>query len=94
MFSVQNGLLTPTLKAKRAELRSHFREQIDELYARVKMWAGAEEVFSEGGDHFKARSQNHLFILPVTTWFKAFKQISNEPHCIFLSWHIFPPNIG
>uniref|UniRef100_UPI003AB0ABF6 long-chain-fatty-acid--CoA ligase 1a isoform X2 n=1 Tax=Centroberyx gerrardi TaxID=166262 RepID=UPI003AB0ABF6 len=37
MFSVQNGLLTPTLKAKRAELRSHFREQIDALYAKVKM---------------------------------------------------------
>uniref|UniRef100_A0A3Q1G4B8 Long-chain-fatty-acid--CoA ligase n=1 Tax=Acanthochromis polyacanthus TaxID=80966 RepID=A0A3Q1G4B8_9TELE len=37
MFSVQNGLLTPTLKAKRAELRSHFREQIDELYAGIKI---------------------------------------------------------
>ncbi|XP_059196906.1 long-chain-fatty-acid--CoA ligase 1a isoform X1 [Centropristis striata] len=37
LFSVQNGLLTPTLKAKRAELRSHFREQIDELYAKIKM---------------------------------------------------------
>ncbi|KAI3353155.1 hypothetical protein L3Q82_019702 [Scortum barcoo] len=37
MFSVQNGLLTPTLKAKRAELRSRFREQIDELYAKIKM---------------------------------------------------------
>ncbi|XP_066515918.1 long-chain-fatty-acid--CoA ligase 1a isoform X2 [Hoplias malabaricus] len=37
MFSVQNGLLTPTLKAKRTELRSHFREQIDQLYARIKM---------------------------------------------------------
>lgn len=37
LFSVQNGLLTPTLKAKRAELRSRFREQIDELYAKIKM---------------------------------------------------------
>ncbi|XP_070835446.1 long-chain-fatty-acid--CoA ligase 1a isoform X1 [Chaetodon trifascialis] len=37
MFSVQNGLLTPTLKAKRAELRNHFRQQIDELYANIKM---------------------------------------------------------
>ncbi|KAM4750624.1 long-chain-fatty-acid--CoA ligase 1a isoform 2-T3 [Anableps anableps] len=37
MFSVQNGLLTPTLKAKRNELRNHFREQIDELYAKIKM---------------------------------------------------------
>uniref|UniRef100_A0A671R9B6 Arachidonate--CoA ligase n=1 Tax=Sinocyclocheilus anshuiensis TaxID=1608454 RepID=A0A671R9B6_9TELE len=37
MFSVQNGLLTPTLKAKRTELRNHFREQIDQLYAKIKM---------------------------------------------------------
>lgn len=37
MFSVQNGLLTPTLKAKRTELRNHFRQQIDELYAKIKM---------------------------------------------------------
>ncbi|KAM4604008.1 long-chain-fatty-acid--CoA ligase 1a isoform 1-T2 [Polymixia lowei] len=37
MFSVQNGLLTPTLKAKRAELRNHFREQIDALYAKIKV---------------------------------------------------------
>uniref|UniRef100_A0A3Q2ZB70 Long-chain-fatty-acid--CoA ligase n=1 Tax=Kryptolebias marmoratus TaxID=37003 RepID=A0A3Q2ZB70_KRYMA len=37
MFSVHNGLLTPTLKAKRNELRSRFREQINELYARIKM---------------------------------------------------------
>uniref|UniRef100_A0A8C8FSY1 Arachidonate--CoA ligase n=1 Tax=Oncorhynchus tshawytscha TaxID=74940 RepID=A0A8C8FSY1_ONCTS len=37
MFSVQNGLLTPTLKAKRTDLRSHFREQIDLLYAKIKM---------------------------------------------------------
>ncbi|XP_050964567.1 long-chain-fatty-acid--CoA ligase 1a isoform X1 [Labeo rohita] len=37
MFSVQNGLLTPTLKAKRAELRNHFRQQIDQLYAKIKM---------------------------------------------------------
>ncbi|XP_038569239.1 long-chain-fatty-acid--CoA ligase 1a [Micropterus salmoides] len=37
MFSVQNGLLTPTLKAKRAELRSRFIGKIDELYAGIKM---------------------------------------------------------
>ncbi|KAM9363334.1 long-chain-fatty-acid--CoA ligase 1a isoform 1-T1 [Symphorus nematophorus] len=37
MFSVQNGLLTPTLKAKRAELRACFRNQIDELYAKIKI---------------------------------------------------------
>uniref|UniRef100_A0A674DVA6 Arachidonate--CoA ligase n=1 Tax=Salmo trutta TaxID=8032 RepID=A0A674DVA6_SALTR len=37
MFSVQNGLLTPTLKAKRTDLRNHFQEQIDLLYATIKM---------------------------------------------------------
>ncbi|XP_061757501.1 long-chain-fatty-acid--CoA ligase 1-like [Nerophis ophidion] len=35
MFSVNNGLLTPTLKAKRNELRQYFRSQIDELYAGI-----------------------------------------------------------
>uniref|UniRef100_A0A5F9CB88 Long-chain-fatty-acid--CoA ligase n=1 Tax=Oryctolagus cuniculus TaxID=9986 RepID=A0A5F9CB88_RABIT len=33
MFSVQNGLLTPTLKAKRPELREYFKKQIEELYS-------------------------------------------------------------
>uniref|UniRef100_A0A3P8XFS1 Arachidonate--CoA ligase n=1 Tax=Esox lucius TaxID=8010 RepID=A0A3P8XFS1_ESOLU len=37
MFSVQNGLLTPTLKAKRTDLRKHFQEQIDLLYTKIKM---------------------------------------------------------
>ncbi|XP_068607219.1 long-chain-fatty-acid--CoA ligase 1a [Brachionichthys hirsutus] len=37
LFSVQNGLLTPTLKAKRAALRNRFRELIDELYSRIKL---------------------------------------------------------
>ncbi|XP_067885499.1 long-chain-fatty-acid--CoA ligase 1-like [Heterodontus francisci] len=32
MLTVQNGLLTPTFKAKRAELRKFFRSQITELY--------------------------------------------------------------
>lgn len=34
-FSVENGLLTPTMKAKRNELRQFFRDQIDQLYAQV-----------------------------------------------------------
>uniref|UniRef100_A0A8C6ZRJ6 Arachidonate--CoA ligase n=1 Tax=Nothoprocta perdicaria TaxID=30464 RepID=A0A8C6ZRJ6_NOTPE len=37
MFSIENGLLTPTLKAKRPELRKYFKSQIDELYANAKM---------------------------------------------------------
>ncbi|XP_068181118.1 long-chain-fatty-acid--CoA ligase 1-like isoform X3 [Antennarius striatus] len=34
-FSVQNGLLTPTLKSKRNEMRLHFSAQIAELYAAI-----------------------------------------------------------
>ncbi|TRZ23195.1 hypothetical protein HGM15179_003896 [Zosterops borbonicus] len=37
MFSIENGLLTPTLKAKRPELRKYFQSQINELYANAKM---------------------------------------------------------
>ncbi|NWH66363.1 ACSL6 ligase, partial [Geococcyx californianus] len=37
MFSVQNGLLTPTLKAKRPELRDYFRKQIEELYSSISI---------------------------------------------------------
>ncbi|XP_032081341.1 long-chain-fatty-acid--CoA ligase 5 [Thamnophis elegans] len=33
LFSVQNGLLTPTLKSRRSDLVKHFRSQIDALYA-------------------------------------------------------------
>ncbi|CAK6441353.1 unnamed protein product [Pipistrellus nathusii] len=35
-FSVENGLLTPTMKAKRPELRSYFKSQIEELYSTIK----------------------------------------------------------
>ncbi|KAM3612432.1 uncharacterized protein V6R79_008283 [Siganus canaliculatus] len=37
LFSVENGLLTPTLKSKRNEMRQCFRSQIDELYTSIKM---------------------------------------------------------
>uniref|UniRef100_A0A8C3PSA2 Arachidonate--CoA ligase n=1 Tax=Calidris pygmaea TaxID=425635 RepID=A0A8C3PSA2_9CHAR len=37
MFSVQNGLLTPTLKAKRPELRDYFKKQIEELYSSISI---------------------------------------------------------
>ncbi|MBZ3870350.1 Long-chain-fatty-acid--CoA ligase 5 [Sciurus carolinensis] len=35
-FSIENGLLTPTLKAKRGELSKYFRTQIDSLYESIK----------------------------------------------------------
>ncbi|KAJ4945828.1 hypothetical protein JOQ06_023506 [Pogonophryne albipinna] len=37
LFSIENGLLTPTLKAKRNEQRQYFRSQIDDLYSGIKM---------------------------------------------------------
>lgn len=37
LFSIQNNLLTPTMKAKRNELQQHFRAQIDELYTVINM---------------------------------------------------------
>ncbi|KAM9194595.1 long-chain-fatty-acid--CoA ligase 1 isoform 2-T3 [Dugong dugon] len=37
LFSVDNGLLTPTMKAKRSELRNYFRSQIEELYSTIKV---------------------------------------------------------
>uniref|UniRef100_UPI003AB0534E long-chain-fatty-acid--CoA ligase 5 isoform X1 n=1 Tax=Centroberyx gerrardi TaxID=166262 RepID=UPI003AB0534E len=35
-FTIENGLLTPTLKAKRAELKTLFQPQIDKLYASIQ----------------------------------------------------------
>ncbi|KAK2726075.1 long-chain-fatty-acid--CoA ligase 1-like isoform X3 [Artemia franciscana] len=32
LFSVQNGLLTPTLKSKRPQLKQYFKPQIDDMY--------------------------------------------------------------
>uniref|UniRef100_A0A452INI5 Long-chain-fatty-acid--CoA ligase n=1 Tax=Gopherus agassizii TaxID=38772 RepID=A0A452INI5_9SAUR len=37
MFSIENGLLTPTLKARRRELRDYFKKQIEELYSSVSV---------------------------------------------------------
>lgn len=34
-FTIENGLLTPTLKAKRAELKTLFQPQINQLYANM-----------------------------------------------------------
>ncbi|KAM9376917.1 long-chain-fatty-acid--CoA ligase 1-like [Pholidichthys leucotaenia] len=37
LFSIENGLLTPTMKSKRNEMCQYFRPQIDRLYAGIKM---------------------------------------------------------
>lgn len=34
-FSIQNNLLTPTLKAKRTELRKYFKPQLDDMYSKL-----------------------------------------------------------
>ncbi|XP_041828912.1 long-chain-fatty-acid--CoA ligase 5 [Melanotaenia boesemani] len=36
LFTIENGLLTPTLKAKRAELKALFQPQIAKLYASIQ----------------------------------------------------------
>jgi long-chain acyl-CoA synthetase len=35
-FSVENNLLTPTLKSKRPQLRQHFADVIDKMYSKLQ----------------------------------------------------------
>ncbi|XP_018566336.1 long-chain-fatty-acid--CoA ligase 5 isoform X2 [Anoplophora glabripennis] len=34
-FSIQNGLLTPTMKSKRPQLKAYFKPQLDDMYSRL-----------------------------------------------------------
>jgi len=35
VFSVQNGLLTPTLKSKRPQLKAYFKPQLEDMYTKL-----------------------------------------------------------
>lgn len=37
MFSVENNLLTATMKLKRNEIKNYFRKEIDTMYKRIEM---------------------------------------------------------
>jgi long-chain acyl-CoA synthetase len=36
MFTVENDLLTPTLKSKRPQLKTHFKAQLDAMYEKLE----------------------------------------------------------
>lgn len=44
MFSIENGLLTPTLKAKRLLLQRKFEEEIDRLYEQAEAEKSLEKA--------------------------------------------------
>ncbi|GBF91020.1 hypothetical protein Rsub_03875 [Raphidocelis subcapitata] len=48
-FSVENGLMTPTFKFKRAPLLERFRSEIDDLYARLRSEARVAPLETEAG---------------------------------------------
>lgn len=35
LFSVEKGLLTPTMKSKRVDLKKYFQKELDELYSNL-----------------------------------------------------------
>jgi long-subunit acyl-CoA synthetase (AMP-forming) len=34
-FSVQNGLLTPTMKTKRPQIKTYFKPQLEDMYSKL-----------------------------------------------------------
>lgn len=51
-FSIQNGLLTPSLKMKRPQLKDYFKPQIEDLYRHLDWsdWASILILFSLASD--------------------------------------------
>lgn len=51
-FSIQNGLLTPSLKMKRPQLKDYFKPQIEDLYRHLDWsdWASILILFSLESD--------------------------------------------
>ena len=35
MFSIENGFLTPTMKAKRSEIQKAFKDKLEKLYEEI-----------------------------------------------------------
>lgn len=49
MFSVENGLLTPTLKSKRPMLKAHFKQEIEAMYANLDQKGMYDDKFDNFG---------------------------------------------
>jgi len=47
-FTVENGLLTPTFKMKRHELKARYQRHIDDMYARISAAATANAGAGSG----------------------------------------------
>lgn len=60
MFSIQNGLLTPTLKAKRPELKEFFKDKIEELYCSVSLWRLADIILLPASNHWLPAVHQHI----------------------------------
>ncbi len=56
-FTMENGLLTPTLKVKRREVEAKFSELIEEMYAKIAEFRGKREDAAAGKDGGKQPSE-------------------------------------
>lgn len=61
MFSIENGLLTPTLKARRPELKEFFKDKIEELYGSVSLWRPADVILLlHASNHWLPAVHQHI----------------------------------